>query len=384
MKRTFIALTVAVLMVVPILTSSLHADEQRAGNKVPIPEQTGVSTGSAKDEKMDKEAAKVTEAQTAEEAKKAEEARRSAEEAKKIIIARVNGADINMFMLVRAMNRVAPKYVKEGEETSPEITLKIKKEALDRLIFEELAVQEAMRQGINPAPEAIDKVVAQIRENVGSEEAYREYLDKSYLTEDTLKKMIERSQRYELITAREIYGKVKVDEKLLQSEYEKEKGRFILPENFIAEDVYFLQGKDEEAVRKKADEILKTIRGKNNDVWKLVPDGTFIVRKINIRKDKNPEIYKAIAGMKAGDLSDVMQDKDGFHIIKVINKEPSRQLTFEEAKSAIETRFLVPAQDQRREDWEKELRKNAKIEIMLDDMKKDHKEDAGIREKEKK
>jgi len=384
MKRTFIALTVAVLMVVPILTSSLHADEQRAGNKVPIPEQTGVSTGSAKDEKMDKEAAKVTEAQTAEEAKKAEEARRSAEEAKKTLIAKVNGADINMFMLVRAMNRVAPKYVKEGETASPETAVKIKREALDRLIFEELAVQEAMRQGINPAPEAIDKVVAQIRENVGSDEAYREYLDKSYLTEETLKKMIERSQRYELITAREIYGKVKVDEKLLQTEYEKEKGRFILPENFIAEDVYFLQGKDEEAVRKKADEILKTIRKKNNDVWKLVPDGTFIVRKINIRKDKNPEIYKAIAGMKAGDLSDVMQDKDGFHIIKVINKEPSRQLTFEEAKSAIETRFLVPAQDQRREDWEKELRKNAKIEIMLDDMKKDHKEDAGIREKEKK
>ena len=365
MRKTFSALTVAVIMAVSVLTGQLYAGENSA--KI-----------SAEERKS--EGAEVK----AEEAKKTEADKKAAEEAKKTIVARVNGAEINMFMLVRAMNMVASKYIKEGEEASHEITLKIKKEALDKLIFEELAVQEAMRQGINPAPEAIDKVVAQIRENVGSEEAYREYLDKLYLTEDTLKKMIERSQRYELITAREIYGKVKVDEKLLQSEYEKEKGRFILPENFIAEDVYFLQGKDEEAVRKKADEILKTIRGKNNDVWKLVPDGTFIVRKINIRKDKNPEIYKAIAGMKAGDLSDVMQDKDGFHIIKVINKEPSRQLTFEEAKSAIETRFLVPAQDQRREDWEKELRKNAKIEIMLDDMKKDHKEDAGIREKEKK
>jgi len=71
------------------------------------------------------------------------------------------------------------------------------------------------------------------------------------------------------------------------------------------------------------------------------------------------------------------------HIVLNKNQKLS-EFTFEEAKSSIETKFLVPAQDQRREDWEKELRKNAKIEIMLDDIKKDHKEDAGIQEKEKK
>jgi len=356
MRKIFVALTIAVIMTAPGLTGRPFAGEP--GAKISAEEQKGERA------EVKAEDAKAAEVRKAEEAKQAGAEKKAAEEAKKNIVARVNGAEINMFMLVRAMNMVASKYIKEGEEASPETTLKIRKEALDKLIFEELAVQEAIRQGINPAPEAIDEVLAQVRKNVGTEEAYREYLDNANLTEDSLKKLIERSQRYELITAREVYGKVKVDEKLLQAEYEKEKGRFVLPDNFVVEDVFILQGKDEEAARTKADELLQTIRKKNNDVWKLVLDGTFIVRKLNVRQEKHPELYKAVSNMKVGDLSSVIKDKDGFHIIKVTKKEPSRQLTFEETKSSLEPKFLVPAQEQRREEWKRELREKAKIEIL--------------------
>ena len=300
----------------------------------------------------------------AESEKAAEAAKKSAQEAKKIIVARVNGADISMFMLVRAMNRISPKYTEPGKAPSPETTERIKKEALEKLIFEELAVQAAVKAGIHPAPEAIEKVVAQIKENLGSEQAYREYLDANGLTEDSLKELIARSQRYELITAREIYGKVKVDEKTLRDEYEKEKDKFILPENFVVEDVYFLPGKDEETTRQKAAEILVKIRENDNDPWKLVLDGSFIVRKLKIAKEKHPEIHEAMTAMKVGDVSGVIKDRDGFHIIKMVTKEPSRQLSFEETRSTIETRFLVPAQEQRRDAWEQELRENARIEIL--------------------
>ena len=390
MKKTLIALTIAVLMVGPGLISHLYAEKSTA-NDAPRAEQQGkVKTGEnapwisneiAGDEKKDEEAVKAAEAQKAEEAKKAEEEKKAAEEAKKVIVARVNGAEINMFLLARAMDRVAAKHAKD-ETLTPETTKKIQQEALDRLIFEELAVQEALKQGLNPAPEDIEKVVGQVKENAGSEQAYMEYLDKAYLTEDTLKKLIERSQRYELITAREVYGKVKVDEKVLQDEYEKEKGKFVLPDNFAVEDVLFLQGKDEEETRKKAGEVLETIRKNDNDVWKLVLDGTFIVRKIKITKEKYPEIHKNMTDMKAGDLSAVIKDKDGYHIIKVVKKEPSRQLSFEEARGTIEPKFMIPLQDQRREEWDKELRKDAKIEIMLEDAEKDLKKDAGKQEKD--
>ncbi len=352
MRKILITLTVAFIMVVPVLTGRLFAGENSIDKGSAVVEQLAVS----------KESPAGPE--------KSEEAKRSVEEAKKIVVARVNGAEINMFMLIRAMNRIAPKYIKDGEAATKETNEQIKNEALNRLIFEELAVQQAISQGIDPGPEEIEKVVSQVKANLGTEEAYKDYLNKSFLTEEALKKLIERSQRYELINAREVYGKVAVDEKILREAYEKEKEKFVLPDNFLVEDVFFLPGKDEDSTRKKADEVLKTIRKKADDVWKLVLDGTFIVRKINIRQEKHPAIYNAMTEMNVGDLSGVIKDNDGFHIIKIVKKDKSRQATFDEAREALEPKFRVPAQEQRKQQWEKELKKDAKVEIMLDDIEK--------------
>jgi PPIC-type PPIASE domain len=158
---------------------------------------------------------------------------------------------------------------------------------------------------------------------------------------------------------------VKVDDKLLRAEYEKEKGRYIIPDNFVVDDVFFLKGEDE-STKKKAGQVLETIRKNNNDVWKLILDGTFIVRQIRVTKEQFPEIYKTMAGMKVDDLSGVIKGKDGFHIIKVEKKEPAHLASFEEAKPTIEANFLVPAQNKRKEEWERELKKHAKIEIISD------------------
>jgi foldase protein PrsA len=308
--------------------------------------------------------AKAAEAQEAD-SKKMEEERKAVEEAKKIVVARVNGEEINMFMLVRSMNRIAPKYIRDGVQGSDEINQMIRKEALNQLIFEALAVQEAINQGINPGADDIEKVIANVKENFVDEDGYREYLKNSTLTEDGLKRLIERSRRYELITAREVYGKAVIEEERLQAEYEKEKGSLILPDNFVIDDVFFINKRgDEETIRSKADSVLENIRAKNGDIWKLVPDGDFIVRKLSIKKERHPEIYRAISDMSVGDLSGVIQDRDGFHIVKVIVKETSRQLTFEEARRALEPRFLVSAQEQRRKEWEEQLIKKAEIEIV--------------------
>jgi parvulin-like peptidyl-prolyl isomerase len=369
-KEVILILVISVFMTISGLSGSAYATDGGVKSDTIIVSEKKYGADKTAEEVKGAEALKP------ENSKMAEEARRAVEEAKKIIVAKVNGQDINMFMLVRTMNKVAPKYVKEGEITSPEITEKIRTEALDRLILEELAVQEAIKQNINPNPTEIEEVIAQVKKNLATEEAYREYLVNSNLTEETLEKLIERSRRYELITAREVYGKVRVDEKLLKAEYEKEKGRFILPDSFLVEDVLFIKGENEEAIREKADKVLKTIRKKNNDVWNLILDGTFIVRKTAIKQERHPEIYKAMLDLNVGDLSGVITDLDGFHIIKVIKKDFSRQASFEEAKAALESKFLVSAQEERKKEWEEELRKDAKIEILsLNDLAKRNEKD---------
>src|SRR5512135_1328896 len=66
-----------------------------------------------------------------EQTKKKEEIRKGVEESKRLVVARVNGSDITMYSLVKEMNSMAPRFVPGGQPATPEMTAKVKKEALN-------------------------------------------------------------------------------------------------------------------------------------------------------------------------------------------------------------------------------------------------------------
>jgi len=214
---------------------------------------------------------------TPEQADQKEKIKKGIKESKSIVVSRVNGADITMYELVKEMNAIAPKYVAAGQPATPEITAKVKKEALEKLIFRELAVQEAVKEGFKVKSETIENVISKVKAQAGSEEAYKKYLEERNLNEDALKKTIEKSHLLEMITAREIYDKIKVDDKVLRDAYEKDKASFMTKDN------------------------------------------------------------------------------------------PPRQMSFEEAKGFIEGKIKSEKGQKRIAQWNNELRKKAKVEVMLDD-----------------
>lgn len=161
---------------------------------------------------------------TPEQKVKIEEGKKSAEEAKKVFAAQVNGVDISMQDLVREMNLISSRYDKSGKKSDKPMT-QIRKKALDELIFRELAIQEAARQGITVGPERVDGVIKQMKTQMG-DETFRRYLDERSLSEAELRKLIERSNLFEMITAKEIYGKIKIDDNAIRAEYEKNKGAY--------------------------------------------------------------------------------------------------------------------------------------------------------------
>ena len=302
--------------------------------------------------------------------KQVEQQKKNLEDAKTHVIAKVNGSNITMYNLVHEMNALAPRYISQGQQPTPELSEKIKKEALNKLIFEELAVQEAVKKGINVKPETIEDVAKKVRTHLGSDEAYKMYLDKFGFTDESFRKQIERGHRFETVLSQEIYGKIKIDEKRIKDAYEKEKSKFVMPEKFIADDVYFTSGKDDEDTRKKAKEVLSTLKKNNGDLAKLGQDKTLVLRRIPVNKNEYPLLYTEMTPMKPGDLSGVVKEGDGLHIIKVVAKEPSRPMTYEEARKVIHRRFMGEEGDKKIAVWDKELRKTAKIEVMLEEVEK--------------
>jgi len=133
-------------------------------------------------------------------------------QAKKIVVARVNGVAITLNDLINKMNQLAIAYIPESHQRTPEMDQAVKQEALDVLIFRELAVQEAVRQGLKIPSGVLDSVIRNLKKDMGSEEAYDDYLKKTGNTEESLKKELERNQLFDMIASKEIYLQAENDE----------------------------------------------------------------------------------------------------------------------------------------------------------------------------
>jgi hypothetical protein len=198
MKNLYFIIIAVVLIAAISLTGSSCKKEQKTVVPPPTPEQKA----------------------------KIEENKKVAEVTKNLVVAAVNGVDITMQDLVREMNLIAERNAKGEGKAKPAEVEKVKKEALDNIIFKELAVQESIKQGIVVSPERVDGVIELMKKQMGSAEKYKQYLDELALTEPELRKRIERSQRIELITGKEIYQKVKINDRDVREEYEKNKGEY--------------------------------------------------------------------------------------------------------------------------------------------------------------
>ncbi len=289
------------------------------------------------------------------------------EAAKQVVVAKVNGSEVAMDSLLRAMNQIARKYARGTNPMAAESAAEIKSEALERVIFEELAVQEAKRQGINPANEEINKAIQQAKESAGSDDAFREYLDELGMDEEGYRAQIQRRHRYERIIDQEIFAKAKVEEKLLKKEYKKVKHKYVTPEELLVDDVFFIMKGDEKRVRARAEQVLKVVRTKEDkNVYDQVLDGTFIVRRLKVKEHRHPAIYQTVIKMDVGELSNVIKDKDGFHILKVAIKNPAEQQPYEKVRGLLEQKYKGAAVEERRKEWHKALKKKADIEILFD------------------
>jgi hypothetical protein len=192
----------------------------------------------------------------------------TAQEKKKIIVAKVNGVALSLEAFDWMVNRINAINRETSTSESQEET---RKRAMDQLILQELAIQAAARQGLSVEDMYVDKAMEKIIANLGHEEGYNAFLASQQITPMEMRAQVERSLLTQLIFAREVLMKISVSDEDMRKEYESHRDQYTAQE---------------------------------------------------------------------------------------------KQMTYEEAKSTIEAKLKAAAQKIRREEWEQELKKDAKIEIV--------------------
>ncbi len=194
-----------------------------------------------------------------------------------------------------------------------------------------------------------------------SQEARRLQLDKKEEVAKRIKEIADNLIIQELIK-QEVIDKIKVNEADLEKYYQEHKQEFIEPEKVKVNIIQFklkdnATPEEKKAQKKKAELALKRLK-KGDDFEKVAKEVSEDERTKNsggntgfFSKGKRMNTYgekveeKAFA-LKTGQISDIIEEKNGDYIIKVGEKKPQKEETFQEAKPKIERR--MQQEDQRK------------------------------------
>ncbi len=124
-----------------------------------------------------------------------------------------------------------------------------------------------------------------------------------------------------------------------------------------------------QAAKERAEAVLKKIREggsfdtlaeQNSEDPSFTTGGVLGVFKAG---EFSPEMEKAVQGLGAGDVSDVVQTRAGFHIVKVLNKKIISDPKFEHEKEKIRAQLFEKAFQKHFKNWIDSKREESFIRI---------------------
>jgi peptidyl-prolyl cis-trans isomerase SurA len=264
-------------------------------------------------------------------------------------------------------NRCTPEQLKTLIEDR-------QKNALRDLIDQSLLVQRAKDMGISVEPEVI-KQLDQIRiENkLPSMEALEEAVSKSGVNWEDFKNNIRNGLLTKKVIGSEVGSHISVPKEEIQKYYDEHKHEFIRPEQVALRSIEVnTAGKDEAEVaelRKKADTALKRIQDGEDfgEIAKRYSDGSTAKQGGYLGQYKRGELSKELEDtvfkMKRNELSPVMETKQGFLILQVIEHYDEGEQALSKVEPEINEKLYGERMEPALREYLKTLREESYVVI---------------------
>jgi foldase protein PrsA len=208
------------------------------------------------------------------------------------------------------------------------------KEILEEMINERLIEKEALSRGYDKVPEVSEKV-RQYREGLMENKLYGNY----------------------------ILPDIKVTEEDLRQYFEQNRKEFAFPEKRKVAHIQMDSMDSAKDVLKKLKEgesFENLVKTHSKDTQSSNRGGE--IGWIN-KGVTPPEFDKAIFSLKTGEVSDPVQTHLGFHLVKLLEIQPSQPMDFSQAKTAVEKKVFQKKRDDKIRFWIDKLKAVAKIEM---------------------
>ena len=280
-----------------------------------------------------------------------------------VVVAKVNGTVFTQKDLEAEVDRLIPQTTFHRN-----VPLEKRKfyydKAIEALVNRELQYQDAVAKGMEIDKEKVNAQMEKIRKKFKSPEEYKAALEKEGITEEKVRAQVEKEILVQKVVATKVTEASKISEKDLKEYYEKNASKFKQPESVK---LRIISAKDE----KKAQDILARIKAGEDfgDLAYKMSEDSYRVKSGDIgymhKGRMLPEIEEAAFKLKVGEMSDLIKADNNWYIIKLEDKKPEHQLSFEEIKDKLKKELETTRAQELKEAWITDLRAKAKIEVLL-------------------
>ncbi len=262
-------------------------------------------------------------------------------------VATVNGKPIpaekvySVYQMNEQMLRQRGRALNPGDEQA------LRAQSMEVVIADELLYQAAVAKGITASPAAIDESLKQLKSRVGTEQAYKQFLSESGLTEAEVRREVTRNIQTDTYAKQILAGKT-VTEVQAKKFYDDNapKGMFDVPEQVHVQYILIKASEtDPESVRleakSRAEDVAKRAAA-GEDFTALAKqysqdptsvrggDIGFIPRGVMFPKFEE----LAFAG-QPGEVTPIFETPKGYNVMKVLEKKPESTRTYAEVKDAL-------------------------------------------------
>jgi peptidyl-prolyl cis-trans isomerase C len=258
-------------------------------------------------------------------------------------VAVVDGSIITKADFDREMSHVKQQLMSTGKPFVDSQLSQIKKEVLEQLINRELLYQESQREGITISEAEVNEKLEAMKKNFPSEADFENVLTQANLSEGEIKAQIERGLAIDEFITGKFVDKVTLSENEVKAYYEDNPESFKQPEQVKASHILIKVGPQEDrtSARMKIEQIQQRLR-KGEDFAALAkefsqcPSGSKGGDLGYFSRGQMTKPFEDAAfALKPGEISDIVETRFGYHLIKVNDRTPETAMAFNDIKEGL-------------------------------------------------
>ena len=262
-------------------------------------------------------------------------------------VARVNGDFITREDYQRQFNIAQGQLLRQGVPIDDAGLKRLRNEVLENLIDNELLFEESKRRGYAADEREINSQFDEVQAQFTTEQEFRAALEEMNYTAVAFKDAVERRITLEKLIESDIAPDITVSDEESRLYYEDNPEYFVQPKQVSASHILIMV-EDQNNEQQKQEALLKIKLVQQ----KLRDGGDFAALAIEYSEGPSsaqggdlgffqsgqmvPPFEEAAFSMKVGEVSDIVETRFGYHLIKVTDIRAEVSIPYEHAKNSID------------------------------------------------